>query len=535
MTTRNASTQAVQPAAADTLLVIGAGEGHDIPPDWQEHYRRLVLVEPLPELARSLRRAFGEHPNVEVLETAIVPDVSAGDTVTLYEFNWAPASSRHQPADLLQLFPGLKTERMRRVSALSPQQLIQEIALSPEKEHKLILEAPADEGPILAALIESHAYKNFSRIQLRYPVAGLYDTPDDPEAMLEALTACGFEIESQDRTDPDWPSISLIRNRWKIALEEARETIKALEAQLAEQAGALASAEQPAEARRVELQEQLSKAESAVNEKRPEENAATKKPSGDADIGDMLNDLKPFFSGRLITYVDVGAYVGAVFLKIHNSKTLKIREAHLYEPNPASFKTLKDNLKACNVSSLHACHFAVSSHTGEQGFIAAKSMTKTLGQHFEENQATGTFRAQSYTLDDLASTFTDGRIDLLKVDVEGAELDVLKGAEGLLRDQRIDVIYIEAGLNRQGTQQTYLGSIDMMLQDHGYRIFRIYEQKNEWMHDSPLLRRCNCVYMSASFANANPLKKTHEVTRLKQEISELKRQISMLDGHKTSG
>ena len=254
MTTRNASTQAVQAAAADTLLVIGAGEGHDIPPDWQEHYRRLVLVEPLPELARSLRRAFGEQPNVEVLETAIVPDVNAGDTVTLYEFNWTQASSRHQPADLLQLFPGLKTERMRRVSALSPQQLIQEIGLSPEEEHKLILEAPADEGPILAALIESHAYKNFSRIQLRYPVAGLYDTPEDPEAMLQALTACGFEIESQDRTDPDWPSISLIRNRWKIALEEARETIKALEAQLAERAEALNAAEQLAKDRGAELE-----------------------------------------------------------------------------------------------------------------------------------------------------------------------------------------------------------------------------------------------------------------------------------------
>lgn len=253
MTTSDASSPALQPTALNTLLVIGAGEGQDIPPDWQERYQRLVLVEPLPELARSLRRAFGDQPNVQVLETAVVPGANSGDTATLYEFNWAQASSRHQPADLLQLFPGLKTERLRRTPALAPQQLIQEIGLSQKGEHGLILEAPADEGPILGALVESNAYKCFSCIRLRYPVAGLYDTPADPEAMLKALTACGFEFESQDRTDPDWPSISLTRNRWKIALEEARQSIKALEAQLAEQAEALTAAKQLADDRQREL------------------------------------------------------------------------------------------------------------------------------------------------------------------------------------------------------------------------------------------------------------------------------------------
>jgi hypothetical protein len=249
MTAIPKNAQDTRSALVNTLLVIGAGEAQNIDADWQHHYRRLVLVEPLPERAQFLRQTFGENPDVEVLEAAIVPGAKPSDTITLYEYNWPQATSRHQPAELLQLFPGLKTERMWRISALSPQQLIQEISLSPEGEHGLILEAPADEGPILAALVESNAYKRFSCIELRYPVAGLYDTPEDAETMLEALTACGFEIESQDRTDPDWPSIRLIRNRWKIALEEARETIKALEAQLAEQAEALTAAEQLAEDR----------------------------------------------------------------------------------------------------------------------------------------------------------------------------------------------------------------------------------------------------------------------------------------------
>ncbi len=240
-------------AVVNTLLVIGAGEAQNIDADWRDHYRRLVLVEPLPERAQFLRKTFGEDPDIEVLEAAIVPGATPGDTTTLYEYNWPQATSRHKPAELLQLFPGLKTERMWRVSALSTQHLIQEIGLSLEGEHGLILDTPADEGPILAALVESNAYKCFSCIQLRYPVAGLYDTPEDPETMLEALTAYGFEIESQDRTDPDWPSLRLMRNRWKIAFEEARETIKALEAQLAERAEAVTAAEQLAEYRKKEI------------------------------------------------------------------------------------------------------------------------------------------------------------------------------------------------------------------------------------------------------------------------------------------
>jgi chemotaxis protein histidine kinase CheA len=259
MTTQETKTRDLRPASRNTLLVIGAGEGQDIAPDWQERYQRLVLVEPLPELARTLRQTLGQQANVEVLEAAIVPGAKPGDTITFYEFNWAQASSRHQPAELLQLFPGLRTERMRRVSAISPQQLIQELDLPPEGEHGLVLEAPADEGPILHALIECSAHKSFSRIQLRHPAPGLYDTPTDPAAMLGALKANGFEVETQDRTDPDWPKISLTRNRLKIALEEAQQAVQALENQLAAQSEARVQAEKLLEERTRERDQQQDK------------------------------------------------------------------------------------------------------------------------------------------------------------------------------------------------------------------------------------------------------------------------------------
>ena len=256
-------------------------------------------------------------------------------------------------------------------------------------------------------------------------------------------------------------------------------------------------------------------------------NITVKKTSSNADIDDMLTDIRPFFAGKQITYVDIGAYVGEVFLKIIDSKAIKIREAHLYEPNPLSFYKLKENIKDCKVTALHSYNFAISLQAGEQEFIDAGSMTKMASLQLDPAQASGVFSVKTHSLDDMASTFTESRIDFLKIDVEGSELKVLVGAKKLLKNQNIDIIYIEAGLNRNGTQQTYLGSIDALLQENGYRIFKFYEQKNEWTSDSPLLRRCNCIYMSSKFASENPYKKTIEIDNLKKEIFNLQQQLSV--------
>lgn len=267
-----------------------------------------------------------------------------------------------------------------------------------------------------------------------------------------------------------------------------------------------------------------------LKQESPKETAppqACKKPpqdsfSSDAKIDDFITDLAPFFHERAITYVDVGAFVGEVLLKIIKSKSIKIREAHLYEPNPESYAKLKHNIANINISSVHAYNFAIGNQPGEKLFSAARSMTKIIPMELEQSQASNIFTSECYSLDELAKTFTDNHVDLLKIDVEGTEIEALSGAKMLLTKQKIDVIYIEVGFNRDGTQQTYLAEIEKFLQDFGYRAFKIYEQTNEWTQDSPLLRRCNIAYMSSRFADANPYKATMEIYRLKKEISELK-------------
>jgi FkbM family methyltransferase len=228
--------------------------------------------------------------------------------------------------------------------------------------------------------------------------------------------------------------------------------------------------------------------------------------SSDADIDDFITDIAPFFHHRLITYVDVGAYVGEVLLKILATKKIKVREAHLIEPNPESYQRLKEAVKDCGVTSCNTYHFGISNQPGLTTFRAAKSMTKKMTIALPVADASNLFEVECRRLDDIARVFTDGRVDLLKLDVEGEEQDVLRSADHLLREQKIDVLYVEVGLNREGTQQTYFGDLDALMQGYGYRVFKIYEQKNEWIQNLPLLRRCNTAYMSSRFAALNPFK-----------------------------
>lgn len=244
---------------------------------------------------------------------------------------------------------------------------------------------------------------------------------------------------------------------------------------------------------------------------------------GDADIDDLIGDLELFFNGKAIIYADVGAYVGDVFLKIRQTaKKFRIHEAHLFEPNPASYAQLLEKTTGKGGPIVHTYNVAVGDSNDARQYIQARSMTKALPDNLPAvDSSNDVFTARHVSLDSHRSIFTDGRINLLKIDVEGRELDVLNSARQMLATQSVDILYIEVGFNQSGTQQTYFVEIDKFLQPLGYRVMRIYEQKEEWMSDSPLLRRANIAYMSERFANAHPLKLMRELRDLKDQLNEL--------------
>lgn len=300
----------------------------------------------------------------------------------------------------------------------------------------------------------------------------------------------------------------------EVRTEAATGKLKAVQAECANQKDALDAAQKTAR--------QARKQTTNLQARLKEIPAGTRQSGGDADIDDVLNDLAPFFYGRALTYVDVGAFEGKIPLKIIEHGKIRIREAHLFEPNPQSFKVLRANMDSARIPKLHLYNQGIGARDETLMFSAAKSMTKVVDTVTQAEELPGIFSAVSKRLDDLQDLLTDHHVDLLKIDVEGYEMNVIAGAERLLKHQQVDVIYIEVGFNRGGTQQAYFCDIDRSLQALGYRVFKIYEQTNEWLSDSPLLRRCNFAYMSERFAQRNPYKAQKEIFKLKEEISRMK-------------
>src|SRR3989338_6191414 len=141
----------------------------------------------------------------------------------------------------------------------------------------------------------------------------------------------------------------------------------------------------------------------------------------------LLNDeyrLKKLKHNSVI--VDVGANIGLVSLLA--SKRFKAKKIISYEPCENNFKFLKKNIDENNCHNVILNKFAVSNKQGQiklylHGSATHSINTKKPGKNFEIVNMT--------TLD--KSLKSEKNIDLLKIDVEGAELDVLKGATNTLK------------------------------------------------------------------------------------------------------
>ena len=249
--------------------------------------------------------------------------------------------------------------------------------------------------------------------------------------------------------------------------------------------------------------------------------------SGGRAARGFIKDIEPFLYGRPITYVDVGAYAGGVLAELTES-SINVRAAHLVEPNPANHELMRAQCaEMTSVADLAFHRVAISDSAGTLTMSDQGTMSHVITGDVQGDGA-GRFDVTATTLDELARAGGVEHVDLLKVDVEGHELSVFAGAKDLLSEQRIDVIYVEAGVDPETTQQVYYRRIEDALNAYGYRLFRIYEQTHEWPTDSPLLRRVNLSFMSDSFASSHPFRLSRELARARKANEALETQVHEL-------
>jgi FkbM family methyltransferase len=174
---------------------------------------------------------------------------------------------------------------------------------------------------------------------------------------------------------------------------------------------------------------------------------------------------------------DVGANKGTWSRNVLS--TVSPVRIYSFEPVPDTFVVLKDNLGDSG-ASLH--NVAISNSDGEKTFFYynQSSQSAELSSFYrrsfsiEQRLRIKPIRVpvQTRTLDSFCKEHLISYIDFLKIDTEGAELDVLQGAVELLRERKIKTIQFEYGGTYPDAGIT-LRQVCQLLSSYGYTIFRI--------------------------------------------------------------
>jgi FkbM family methyltransferase len=165
-----------------------------------------------------------------------------------------------------------------------------------------------------------------------------------------------------------------------------------------------------------------------------------------------------------MVFVDVGANVGFYSL-LAASVGCRV---YAFEPSPYASARLKETIRQNQIENITVIESALSEEAGLKNLYVGKTgrnHTPTM----VKNEGGTPITVSVQQLDTYARKHGISRIHLMKVDVEGFELNVLRGAHELLEQGRISAILCELNdpwlkMNGSSSRQLY-----EMLLDFGFR------------------------------------------------------------------
>ncbi len=185
--------------------------------------------------------------------------------------------------------------------------------------------------------------------------------------------------------------------------------------------------------------------------------------------------------------VDGGAFDGRTSLQF--LQRFPNSQVHAFEPIAESRELCENNLR--NVSAtvhpqaLSAQTGSVTMHINSEKMACSALPAGAEADRFNSAMKLEACRVvPSVRLDDWAQRLGIERIDILKLDLQGYELEALRGAEKLLA-RGIACIYLEVNFTAAYEGAPTLTDIDLFLRERGYRIHNFYNQ-HSWTRDGQL-------------------------------------------------
>lgn len=227
--------------------------------------------------------------------------------------------------------------------------------------------------------------------------------------------------------------------------------------------------------RRTFFQNFLEKSVSLLQKQMGIGSGAGVKSSGEVSLAGLL--CKSYQNqNRPLCIFDVGSNTGE-FTKMISKKLEKIPfSIHAFEPGKKAFHALSEY--SSSNPNLFVNNVALGETSGQQTLYYPKSgstlasLTKRNLDHYKTDMSQSE-TVHVETLDFYCKEKSIHSIDLLKIDVEGHELDVLNGSLEMLKNHRIRMVSFEFGGCNIDTRTYFKDYWDFFYQFTGFELYRL--------------------------------------------------------------
>jgi len=148
-------------------------------------------------------------------------------------------------------------------------------------------------------------------------------------------------------------------------------------------------------------------------------------------------------------FLDIGANIGfySLFAALNNTdETIKI---YSFEPLPLVFSRLKENIQLNKTSNIYPICAAINNYDGSVELLVKKhgfSMpTLSTIKVSKSQESSELINVESLKVDTFVSKNNIPQVDLIKIDIEGAEMNAIQGAKQVIQRDHPIIIYESGG------------------------------------------------------------------------------------------
>ena len=167
---------------------------------------------------------------------------------------------------------------------------------------------------------------------------------------------------------------------------------------------------------------------------------------------------------------DAGAHIGESASKFR--ATFPRARIHCFEPVKKTFDVLQKELGKFTNIAFH--NLALGNNNGQEKIYLYRSSARS--SLIQSNTMIGSELIEVTTVERFCRENNIEKIDILKIDTQGSELEVLKGAEHMLLAGTIPFVLVEVGFHPGVDNHVLFEDISAYLLSKGYAVYGFYDQ-----------------------------------------------------------